>query len=247
MFETSAKERFLLGIRDGLPICLGYVPVAFAFGIFCINSNLFWWQALLISMTNVTSAGQLAAVPIIAGGLSFAELALSQLIINMRYALMSISLSQKLSKDVTLLDRFIIAFVNTDEVFAVASGQKGLVGRHYLYGLITTPFLGWSFGTLLGAVAGNVLPAVVVNALGIAIYGMFIAIIIPKSKESKSVFASVLLASFIAVLFAFVPALKIVSSGFVIIIASVISATLLAIFCPIPVDVSSQSKDEVQQ
>ena len=125
----NKKNLFLKGLVDGIPICLGYISVSFAFGIFAVENGLSPLEAIFISMTCVTSAGQLAAVPIIAlqGGL--AQLAISQLVINMRYALMSISLSQKLDREVTLADRFAIAFVNTDEVFAVASGQNGQVSK----------------------------------------------------------------------------------------------------------------------
>ena len=114
------KNSFLKGIKDGIPICLGYLSVSFAFGIFSVESGLTILETLLISMANVTSAGQLAAVPIICAGGSLAELGMTQLVINLRYALMSLSLSQKLDKSVRLLDRFVISFVNTDEVFAVA-------------------------------------------------------------------------------------------------------------------------------
>ena len=158
------------GKRKGheLPICFGYLSVAFAFGIFSTGSGLSLLETLLISMTNVTSAGQLAGVPIIAAGGSLAELALAQLVINLRYALMSVSLSQKLAPDVRLGDRFVIAFVNTDEVYAVAASRPGSVGRGYMYGLIIPPFLGWSTGTLIGCIAGSLLPEMIVNALGIA-------------------------------------------------------------------------------
>ena len=173
------KNTFLKGITDGLPICFGYLSVAFAFGIFAVENGLSALHAVLISMTNVTSAGQLAAVPIIAGGGTLIELAVTQLVINLRYSLMSVSLSQKMKKSVGLLDKLIIAFVNTDEVFAVASGNEGRVGKSYMYGLIITPYLGWSAGTILGAVAGDILPSIVISSLGIAIYAMFVAIVVP--------------------------------------------------------------------
>ena len=147
------KSEFLRGLYGGIPICLGYLSVSFAFGIFAVESGLTVMQALLLSMCCVTSAGQLAAVPIIAGGGGLVELAVSQLVINMRYSLMSISLSQKFDSAVSTLDRFAIAFVNTDEVFAVASSQKGSVSKAFMYGLMATPWLGWACGTLLGAVA----------------------------------------------------------------------------------------------
>lgn len=220
------------GLNDGIPICLGYFSVAFAFGIFCVNSGLTPLQATLISMANVTSAGQLAAVPIMTNGGTFIELALAQLVINLRYALMSISISQKLDRTMTTPHRLLVSFMNTDEIFAVASGH-GSVGTKYMYGLILTPFIGWSLGTLVGAVAGNILPAAVSDALGIAIYGMFIAIIIPVAKKNMTVLKVILTAVLMSCLFAFVPGLNRVSSGFVIIICAVVSAALFAAIAPV--------------
>ena len=224
------------GLRDGIPICLGYFSVAFAFGIFCVNSGLTPLQATLISLTNVTSAGQLAAVPIMINAGTLFELALAQLVINLRYALMSISISQKLDHTMTTPHRLIISFVNTDEVFAVASGrgsEEGSVGNRYMYGLIITPVIGWTLGTLVGAVAGNILPAAVSDALGIAIYGMFIAIIIPVAKKNMVVMKVIMMAVLMSCLFAFVPGLNKVSSGFVIIICAVASAALFAAIAPV--------------
>ncbi|MBQ3713405.1 MAG: AzlC family ABC transporter permease [Spirochaetia bacterium] len=221
------------GLRDGIPICLGYFSVAFAFGIFCVNSGLSPLQATLISLTNVTSAGQLAAVPIMTNAGTFVELALAQLVINLRYALMSISISQKLDSSMTTPHRLVISFANTDEIFAVASGRESLVGKHYMYGLILTPIAGWTIGTLVGAVAGNILPAAMSDALGIAIYGMFIAIIIPVAKKNFTVLKVILTAVLLSCMFAFVPGLNKVSSGFVIIICAVVSAALFAAIAPV--------------
>ena len=218
-----------------MPICLGYLSVAFAFGIFATDSGLTVLESVLISMTNVTSAGQLAGVPIIAMGGSLVELGMTQLIINLRYSLMSVSLSQKLDSSVSLLDRFIISFVNTDEVFAVASGQKGRVGRSYLYGLIITPYLGWSIGTLVGAVAGNIFPDVVTSSLGIAIYGMFIAIIIPEAKHDRPTLFCILAAVALSCAFKYIPPLSAVPSGFVIIICAVAASMLLAVLRPVEI------------
>lgn len=236
------KEKFLKGIKDGIPIGLGYLSVSFAFGIFAVESGLTIWQTLLISMLNVTSAGQLAGVPIITGGGTLVEMAVSQLIINARYSLMSVSLSQKLSKSVSLADRFLISFVNTDEVFAVASGKKGLVGKSYLYGLITTPYFGWSLGTLIGAAAGNILPASVISALGIAIYGMFVAIVMPVVKENKKNLACVITAIMLSCLFYYIPCLKQIPSGFTIIICAVLASGLFALIAPI--EQEEESDDE---
>ena len=228
------QNSFIQGIRDGIPICLGYLSVSFAFGIFAVDCGLNIWEALLISMSCVTSAGQLAGVPIIATGGSFLELAATQLIINLRYSLMSVSLSQKLGKSVKMADRFAISFVNTDEVFAVSSGKSEAVGKKYMYGLILTPYFGWSIGTLLGAVAGNILPAIVISALGIAIYGMFVAIVIPQAKREKAVALCVTVAIALGCIFSYVPALTKVSSGFVIIICSVFASALFAFIAPLP-------------
>lgn len=231
----NTKSDFFNGIKDGIPICLGYISVAFAFGIFSVEKGMSLLQTLLISMTNVTSAGQLAAVPIIASGGSLAELALAQLVINMRYALMSVSLSQKLDRTVGQFHRFIVSFVNTDEVFAVASGKKDSLKTPYLYGLILTPYLGWSFGTLIGAGAGNILPASVISALGIAIYGMFVAIVVPGAKSSKSTALCILTAVALSCLFYYIPVLSFVPSGFSIIICAVTASAVFAYFAPIDV------------
>ena len=231
------ENKFLKGIIDGIPICLGYLSVAFAFGIFAVGNGLSVLETVLISMTNVTSAGQLAAVPIITAGGSLLELAVAQLIINIRYSLMSVSLSQRIGKSVKLIDRFIVAFVNTDEVFAVASGKKNLVGKRYLYGLILTPYLGWSLGTLLGSIAGNILPQIVISGLGVAIYAMFIAIVVPRVKEDKATAGCVALAIALSCLFYYVPLFSNIPSGFVIIICAVLSSAVFAYFAPVSVEV----------
>lgn len=227
------NNSFIKGIIDGLPICFGYLSVSFAFGIFAVGKGFSIFEALFISMSNVTSAGQQAAIPIIASGGTFIELAVAQLVINLRYALMSISLSQKLDSNVRLFDRFIISFVNTDEVFAVASSNEGTVGRNYLYGLILTPYLGWSLGTFIGASAGNILPAAIISALGIAIYGMFVAIVVPQTKKSKATAFCVLTAIALSCAFTYIPVLKSVPSGFAIIICAVVASAIFAIVAPI--------------
>lgn len=229
MTENSFKR----GITDGIPICLGYFAVSFAFGIFSYESGLTVWQTVLVSMTNVTSAGQLAAVPIMVGGGTLLELAASQLVINLRYSLMAVSISQKLDSRVNLLDRLIIAFVDTDEVFAVSTAKKGKVGKRYFFGLILTPWLGWSTGTLLGAVAGNVLPQAVISALGLAIYAMFIAIVVPPAKKSRPVAVCALIAIALSCAFRYIPFLSGVPSGFVIIICAVAASVVMALAAPL--------------
>lgn len=232
-YDMCKNNSFLKGITEGFAICIGYLSVAFAFGIFAVENGLTSFETILISMTNVTSAGQLAGVPIVATGGTLIELAVTQLVINLRYSLMSVSLSQKLDKNVRMLDRFIIAFVNTDEVFAVASAQKGSVGRKYLYGLILTPYIGWSLGTIIGAVAGNILPKIVISSLGIAIYGMFVAIVVPVLKTDKPTALCVLIAIILSCVFEYTPVFNKLPGGFVIIICAVIASTVMAILSPV--------------
>lgn len=230
---------FLRGLLDGLPIGLGYLSVSFAFGIFAVNSGLTAAETSLISMTCLTSAGQLAAVPIITGGGSLIELIVSQIIINLRYSLMSISLSQKLGEDVTTADRFAIAFFNTDEIFAVASSQQGAVSRSYMYGLGVLPWLGWAGGTVFGALAGNVLPAIVTNSLDVAIYGMFIAIVLPVARQERPVALCVAIAVALSCLFAAVPVLQRIPGGFTVILCAVTASAVMALVAPIPEEVEA--------
>lgn len=230
------NNSFKKGLVAGIPICLGYFSVSFAFGISTVGQGLSVLETLFISMTNVTSAGQVAAVPIIAAGGTLFELALSQIIINLRYALMSISLSQKLSGNVKLFDRFVISFVNTDEVFAVASSLKGSVGKRFLYGLIITPYFGWSLGTLLGAWAGDILPDSVTSALGIAIYAMFIAIVVPPCKKHGATALCVLFAIVLSCMFKYIPLLSTVPNGFSVIICAVLASAVFAFLHPVDVE-----------
>jgi predicted branched-subunit amino acid permease len=227
---------FKKGLMDGIPICLGYFSVSFAFGIFTVECGLTIWQAVLISLFNLTSAGQLAGVPIMAGGGTIAELALSQLVINSRYSLMSISLAQKLSRKVKFFEKLLIAYGNTDEIFAVSISQYGEVGTRYMIGLITLPVIGWTSGTLFGAVAGNILPSMITAALGLAIYGMFIAIVIPVTKKEKSTALCVLVAIAFSCAFKYVPLLSKVPSGFTVIICAVVASAIFAIVAPIKTD-----------
>lgn len=227
------NKQFLQGVRHGLPIGLGYLSVSFAFGMQAVALGLTTLQAVLISMTNLTSAGQVAALPLIVGGSPLAEMALTQLTINLRYALMSLSLSRKLDGTMTTGRRMFFSFANTDEVFAVASGQPGKVGKSYLFGLMVLPWIGWSLGTLLGSVAGTLLPEFVRNALGIALYGMFLAIILPPAREKKPVRFVVAIAVVLSLGFHYLPVLKAVSGGFAIILCAVTAAALGAWLFPV--------------
>ncbi|MGN1316658.1 MAG: AzlC family ABC transporter permease [Acutalibacteraceae bacterium] len=234
---------FKKGLKDGLPICIGYFSVSFAFGIFAVENGLTIFQAVIISLTNLTSAGQLAAVPIITGGGTLIELALSQIVINSRYSLMSVSLSQKLSKRVTFPQKLLISYGNTDEIFAVSVSNDGEVGTKYMLGIILLPVIGWTGGTLCGAVAGNILPAIVTAALGVAIYGMFIAIVVPVAKKEKMTALCVLFAVAISCAFKYIPFLQIVPSGFTVIICAVTASVLFALIAPIKAEENTKEAE----
>ena len=185
--RPAAENSFRRGFLDGVPIGLGYFSVSIAFGILCAVNGMDIRATVLISMTNLTSAGQLAGAGVIFGGGTLLEMALTQLVINLRYALMSISLSQKLHKSVRFADRLWVSFFITDEIFAVSASKPGEVGRRYFMGVAIAPYLGWALGTLAGAVAGGLLPQSVQSAMGVALYGMFVAIVVPAAKAHRPV------------------------------------------------------------
>ena len=235
------QMNFKRGIQDGIPIGLGYFAVSFTFGMMAVSGGLTAWQAVLISLTNLTSAGQFAGLRIIVAGGSMWEMALTQLVINLRYCLMSFSLSQKLEKNISTGHRLAVAFGVTDEIFGVSASQEGRLSPWYNYGVMSMAIPGWTLGTLVGAVLGNVLPGFLVSALNVAIYGMFLAVIIPPAKKNKSVLGVVIGAMAISTVFAVVPVLNKVSSGFVIIITTLIVAGLAAHFSPIPEEKEAES------
>lgn len=235
------QMNFKRGIQDGIPIGLGYFAVSFTFGMMAVSGGLTAWQAVLISLTNLTSAGQFAGLGIIIAGGSMWEMALTQLVINLRYCLMSFSLSQKLEKNISTGHRLAVAFGVTDEIFGVSASQEGRLSPWYNYGVMSMAIPGWTLGTLVGAVLGNVLPGFLVSALNVAIYGMFLAVIIPPAKKNRSVLGVVIGAMAISTVFSVVPVLNKVSSGFVIIITTLIVAGLAAHFCPIPEEREAES------
>lgn len=227
---SKSKSNFLRGIIAGIPIALGYLSVSFVFGIQAVRSGLSVFQASMISLTNLTSAGQVAGVDVIASGGSLFEMAAVQFTINLRYALMAISLSQNLDDRFTPLHRFLAAYGITDEIFAVCSTNEEPITPSYMYGIIAIATLGWVSGTFIGGFAGQALPASVTAALGIVIYGMFIAIIVPPASKQKSILFVVLLAAVLSVLCRYLlPAL---SGGFVVIICAVVSSVAAALLFP---------------
>lgn len=231
---------FKQGIRDGIPIGLGYAAVSFAFGILAVDKDLTVSEAVLISLTNLTSAGQFAGLTIIAELGTLVEMALSQFIINLRYMLMAISLSQKVDDDFKGIWRWILGFAITDEIFAVAIQNPGKIKRNYFMGLTIIPIIGWTLGTLGGALLGNILPAIITNALGVALYGMFIAVVVPKARDDSHVFVAVCIAVAISVALKYIPVFANLSGGFAIIICTVVASLIAAVLFPVEV-----SEDEL--
>ena len=227
------QEAFKKGIHDGIPIGLGYFAVAFTFGIMGISNGLSIWQVTLISLTNLTSAGQFAGLGIIAAGGSYAEIAISQLIINLRYCLMSFSIAQKMDRRYPWFHRFFVAFGVPDEIFGISAAAPGRLSPYYSYGAMCMAIPGWTLGTFAGAFTGGLLPSFIMNALSVAIYGMFLAVVIPPAKKEKPVFAVVLAAMALGTLFTFAPLLSEISSGFRIIIITVLVAGIAAAVHPI--------------
>ncbi|MBQ9756445.1 MAG: AzlC family ABC transporter permease [Clostridia bacterium] len=240
--RENCQLNFKRGLKDGLPIGLGYLSVSVAFGVQASLLQIPVLLSLMVSMTNLTSAGQLAGLPIIASvGSSgvlltlILEMIATQLVINARYFLMSINLSQKLDQSFSVGKRFFFSMFITDEIFAVGASHPK-INVKYMLGLAVLPYVGWTTGTLLGALASNFLPTIVSDALGIALYAMFIAIIVPPSINTKGVLPTVLIACAISCAFFFIPPLKVVSSGFAIIISAIVAACVSAFFFPIKED-----------
>lgn len=226
-------KQFLQGMKDGGAIGIGYFSVSFTFGIAAVASGLSWWEALAVSMMNITSAGQFAGITVMAAAGSYLEMAISQFVINLRYALMSISLSQKASAEFKTGKKMLLGFVVTDEIFAVSMSREGEVTSRYFAGLGVLPYLGWTGGTLVGAVCGNILPKGIIDALGIAIYGMFIAIVVPAMKEDSRILKMGILAVILSCCLYYIPLFQKISSGFAIIICAVIASAVGAVLYPI--------------
>lgn len=226
-------KEFFAGTKAGMPVCVGYFSVSFGFGAMAISQGLSVWQAVLISASNLTSAGQFAGLTVIAAGAAMIEMILTQLVINSRYALMSLALGQRLGPDVGIGRRLLAAFFNTDELFALGMSRQGKLTVSFFVGAGTVAALGWIGGTALGAIAGTVLPVSLRAALGVMLYGMFIAVVVPQARQEKPMLVCLLLALVFSCLFTWLPGLKTVSAGIAIVICTVASAAICALLFPV--------------
>ena len=221
-------ENYKRGLTAGIPIALGYLSVSFTFGIMAVSYGLSWWQAVLISMTTVTSAGQFAGIGIMMHPGQY-----------IRYSFMSISVGQKADSRFSGISRWILGFMMTDEIFAVAS-QEDSVSRSFFAGLSTLPYIGWAVGTLIGAILGSILPDRLMSALSLAIYGMFVAIVVPEMKKSRAVVFVVLLALVLSCMFYYVPFLSRISSGITITVVAIVAAVIGSLLFPVADDTDKE-------
>ena len=231
--KNGKKYSFLLGVRLGVPIGLGYFAVAFSLGIMAKKVGLTWFQGYVASFLNMASAGEYALFTAIGEHATYLELAFMTMIINARYLLMSASLSQKFNRETGLLHRMLVGFVITDEIFGITVSRKGDVDPFFNYGAIAVASPCWCIGTALGIVAGNILPGNVVSALSVALYGMFIAIIIPPAKKNRAIMVAVLAGFALSFFMSVAPVLNSLSEGNRTIILTVIIAAVLAIIKPV--------------
>lgn len=231
--KSNNKLGFKSGLMHGLPIGMGYLSVSFSFGVLAVTKGLSWWQAVIISLANVTSAGQVAGVGImsISGGL--VEMIISQIVINIRYSLMAISLSQKADSTVTRLARIFLSFAITDEIFGVAINSGKSFGRRYFAGLMVLPIIGWTLGTLLGSVLGSLMPDFISNALSIGLYGMFIAIVLPVAKKDRNIAIISGIAIALSVLFYYVDFFNFIPGSLTVVVSAVIATTIGTFLLPL--------------
>ena len=226
-------QNYTRGVRTGLPVGVGYFSVSFGFGAMAAAQGIKALDAGLISLSNLTSAGQFAGLTLMVAGATLWEIILTQIVINSRYALMSLALSQRMGSRIGVLPRLLIAFFNTDEIFALAMAEKQPLTVSFMLGLGLTPILGWTAGTLCGALAGSVLPLHIRTALGVMLYGMFIAIVVPPAKTERPVLWTELAALTFSCLFKWLPLLSGVSAGIAIVCCTVLAAGLCAWLFPI--------------
>ncbi len=224
-------QSYIRGLKAGVPIGIGYLSVSFGLGILAVSLGFHVWQAVIVSMLTLTSAGQLSGIHTMCVPGQYMEMLISQLTINVRYSFMSVCLSQKTDSKFKGIYRWLLGFFMTDEIFAVASTEKS-VSRSFFFGLTAAPFFGWTLGTLLGALLGDILPDRVMNALCIAIYAMFIAIVIPQVREEKTLALPVFCSVLFSTAFYYLPVLNRISSGIAMTVCAVAAAVIGALVFP---------------
>lgn len=234
----TKRQWFVRGMRAGVPICMGYFAVAIALGIAAKNAGISSLQAALTSLLINASAGEYAGFALIAVGASYIEVTLMEAVANARYLLMSASLSQKLDGNTKWWERLLLGFTVTDEIFGASIMVVGRLSPYFTYGAFVVATMGWTGGTFVGAVLGNVLPARVLSALAVGLYGMFISVFIPEAKKNRIVAVLVAISFAASLAFELIPIVREISSGIRIIILTVLISLVAAILFPIKEGVS---------
>lgn len=227
------QQTYLRGMKEGIPVALGYFVVSITIGIAAKKANLTPPQATIMSVTNLTSAGQFASFALIAAGAPYLEMVISQAVINLRYCLMSCALSQKVDQNLPFHHRLIMAFGITDEIFGLSISQKGKLDPWYMYGVMSVAVPGWTLGTLVGILSTGVLPKAFLNAMSMALYGMFIAVFMPAARENKILLPIIFLSMGLSTAFQLLPWFDFISSGMKIIILTLVISMGAAILFPI--------------
>lgn len=227
------KQFFFKGTHDGIPVALGYLAVSFTLGIAAKKAGFTPVQAMIMSLTSNASASEFSAMRLIGVGAGYLEIALTTLILNLRYILMSCALSQKLNYNTALSHRFLMSYDITDEIFGLSSAVGGTLNPFYTYGLIAVAMPCWAIGTYIGTITGSILPNSVMSAMNVALYGMFIAVIIPSAKKDKVIALLVAISMAAGSIFAYMPGLKEISSGAAIIILTIVISFAAAVIFPV--------------
>ncbi len=243
----DTKQWYRRGIKDGIPIALGYFVVSFTLGIAAKQIGLTALQATIISFTNNASAGEKIAFDVIAADSGFIAMAIATLTTNMRYLLMSCALSQKISPKTPFFHRFLIAYDVTDEIFGISVSRPGYLNPFYSYGAMTVALPGWALGTGLGVICGNIMPGRLLTALSVALYGMFIAVVVPPTKGNKVLRVIVPLSMIASAIFAFAPYLREIDSGYRTIILTIVIAFIAAILFPVKEEAPGENSQEAEK
>lgn len=243
-YTTTQKSAVINGIKDSIPVALIYFIISFSFGVAVVNHGLPFWFATLVSATNLTSAGQFAGINLIVAATSYIEIAVTMLLINARYVLMGLSISQKFESELSMPKRIIMSLFLTDEIYALSATKSQKLTFSYFISLCILPYIAWVLGSLTGGLTKNFLPGSLQSALGIAIYSMFIGIIIPPAKKSKPVAICIALSALFSCILHFVPYLNTISFGFRVIIATVIAAAICALIFPVNPLIDDHSRYE---
>lgn len=243
--KTNGEGRtwFLKGMKDGIPIALGYFAVSFTLGIAARKAGMTAIQSGIMSLVMVASAGEYAGIHAIATGAGFMEIAVTELVVNLRYMLMSSALSQKIRRDKPFYHRFLMAYTVTDEIFGISAAVDGRLHPAYMYGAASIAVPGWVAGTMLGVVIGMILPARVMSALNVALYGMFLACVIPPSRKSRIVAGVVVISMAASWAFTKIPGLNQISSGFQIILLTVLVSAAAAVLFPVKEEEEEKTYD----